>query len=163
MNSKQILVLVLALALLMTGCGKKSEVLDNTTGATNATEASAPASAGSAIEDSDFDDETVPAETEAQTEPTENTKPSEPVDPTEKVEPDTSTPTVAPSQPSSQGQMDYEKFHNMSGKEQQSFMETFDNLDLFFAWYNQAKAAYEAANPPIDVGDGNIDIGDLIG
>jgi len=55
-----------------------------------------------------------------------------------------------------------EEFQNMSAADQQAFMGTFENLDLFFAWYNQAKAEYEAANPPIDVGDGSVDIGDLI-
>lgn len=161
MNSKQLLVLALALALLLVGCGEKSEVLDSTTGVTSTTEASAPATSGSPLEDSDFDDETVPTETEDQTEPT--TKPTNPADPTDTVEPETTAPTVAPTQPTAQDQMDYEKFHNMSARKQQAFMESFDSLDQFFAWYNQAKAAYEAANPPIDVGDGNIDMGDLIG
>ena len=162
MKYKQLLALVLALALLMAGCGKREEVLDNTTGATNATEESAAATTGSAVEDSDFDGETQPTETEGQTEPTENTEPAETAAPTEAAKPEPSAPTVAPTPPPAKD-LKYDEFHNLSAAEQQAFIESFNNLDLFFAWYNQAKDAYEAANPPIDVGDGNVDMGDLIG
>jgi hypothetical protein len=51
----------------------------------------------------------------------------------------------------------------MSPAEQQAYVESFDSIDQFFDWYNTAKAEYEAANPPIDVGDGVIDMEDIIG
>lgn len=57
---------------------------------------------------------------------------------------------------------DYEKFHDMSAAEQQAYVESFKDMDAFFDWYNQAKADYEAANPSIEVGDGKVDMGDII-
>lgn len=162
MNSKQILALTLVLVLLLTGCGKGNEVADNTTETSSAAEGT-PATAESipGLEDSEFDDETEPTvtETTAATEPTETTENTEPA---ESVEPETTAPTTTPTQPPAKEQMGYEEFQNLSAADQQAFMGTFENLDLFFAWYNQAKAEYEAANPPIDVGDGSVDIGDLI-
>lgn len=157
MNSKRFLAIALVLILLMTGCGRQNEALDNTTEVTGTTEGSVPTvESVPALEDSEFDDETEPTETETQTEATEDTEPTEP------VEPETTAPATKPTQPPAKEQMGYEEFQNMSAAEQQAFMGTFENLDLFFAWYNQAKAEYEAANPPIDVGDGSVDIGDLI-
>lgn len=49
----------------------------------------------------------------------------------------------------------------MSAQEQNDYMNSFDSIDAFFAWYNQAKAEYEASNPPIDVDGGSFDLGDL--
>ena len=77
--------------------------------------------------------------------------------------PETTAPTTEPTEPPAPATMDYMTFQNMSAADQQAYMGTFANLDLFFAWYNQAKADYEAANPPIDVGDGSVDMGDLVG
>ena len=169
MNSKRFLALLLALILLMAGCGKQNEAPDNTTTEAIAT-TQAPATTAeslSALEDSEFDDETEPVETETQieesTEPTQSVEPTETAKPTEPAKPEETTPAIQPTQPSANEQMGYEKFHNMSGADQQAYMGTFENLDMFFAWYNQAKAEYEAANPPIDVGNGSVDMGDLIG
>lgn len=55
----------------------------------------------------------------------------------------------------------YEAYHAMSGEEQRAFMESFDDIEDFFAWYNNAKAEHEAANPDIEITDGNIDLGGL--
>ena len=175
MNYKRILVLMLVFVLLASGCGAKNAIVDNTASETIAevpatTEKSVPG-----VEDSEFSEETKPTETETQTEatevtePTEATEPSkpnentEPSKPTDPVEPETTAPTTEPTEPPAPAQMDYMTFQNMSAADQQAYMATFGGLDQFFAWYNQAKADYEAANPPIDVGDGNVDIGDLIG
>ena len=163
MNSKKILALTLALAVLLIGCGNANEVETTaeptvTTEAVTTTETSIPG-----LEDSIFDDETEPTETVAQTDPTETTEPAETTEkpqPTEPEEPETTAPTTEPPVPET---VDYMTFQNMSASQQQAYMNTFGSLDLFFAWYNQAKADYEAANPPIDVGDGNIDMGDLVG
>ena len=76
-------------------------------------------------------------------------------EPTESVEQET-TPSVS-------AQTEYEKFHAMSPAEQQAYMESFDSIEAFFEWYEQAAAEYEAAKPPIDVGDGNINLDDIIG
>ena len=164
MNSKRLLALVLVLVQLITGCGKQNETVEPTTEVTATTEPPVTTEASiPGLEDSIFDDETEPTVTETQPETTENTEPAETVKPTEPAQPDTTTPTTEPTQPSVNVQMDYERFQNLSASEQMAVMESFGSLDLFFAWYNQIKAEYEAANPPIDVGDGNIDIGDLVG
>jgi hypothetical protein len=48
----------------------------------------------------------------------------------------------------------------MTPEQQQVFMESFAKIEDFFTWFEKAKAEYEAANPPISVGDGKIDLGD---
>lgn len=58
---------------------------------------------------------------------------------------------------------EYEKYHAMSPSEQQAFMESFESIDAFFVWYENAKAAHDAAKPPIDVGDGSIDLDNIAG
>lgn len=74
--------------------------------------------------------------------------------------PDPSQPTETPTQNEESALSEYERFINMTPAEQQAYMESFESIEAFFEWYNQAKAEYEAANPPIEVGDGNIDLGD---
>lgn len=59
--------------------------------------------------------------------------------------------------------MDYKTFQAMTGAEQRAFQDSFESLDAFFEWYNAAKETYEKENPPIDVGDGVIDMEDLVG
>lgn len=55
---------------------------------------------------------------------------------------------------------EYEKLMEMSGEEQQEFMESFESLDAFFAWLETAKAEYEAKNPGIEIGgDGIVVVG----
>lgn len=50
----------------------------------------------------------------------------------------------------------------MSGEEQQEFFESFDSVEAFFEWYNEAKAKYEAEHPSIEIGgDGKVDAGGL--
>ena len=62
-----------------------------------------------------------------------------------------------------EGEIDYEEFTAMSPTQQRVYMESFESLDAFFEWYNAAKEVYEQAHPPIDVGDGVIDMEDIIG
>ena len=88
-----------------------------------------------------------PSDDEQATDPT--TKPSE----DEKTEIDSSAEELS----------DYEAFQAMSAEEQQAFIATFEDMDAFFEWYNRVKEAYEAANPPIEIGDGDVDMGDIIG
>ena len=59
------------------------------------------------------------------------------------------------------GLLSYEEYRDLSGREQQEYYNTFSDVEAFFAWYNAAKAEYEAAHPGIDAGDGNIDLGEL--
>lgn len=177
---KKLLLLLMTLALLtMAGCKKRTEEVQTHTeettvpAATEITEITSPG-----LEDSEFDEEpaetTVPAE---ETEPEQDDVPQNTTEPekTEETEPKKpeTKPTAPPTEPAevpgeteggSAGAVvtDYESFLAMSPEEQQKYVESFESIDQFFAWYNAAKEEYEAANPPIDVGDGNIDIGDII-
>ena len=115
--------------------------------------------------------ETTPEETEAAEETGEAAATTEPAqeetEPTsagqEETEP--SSPeqeTVKPTEPAA-NVTGYEWYNNLSGDEQMAFMESFDSIAAFFDWYNAEKAEYERQNPNIEIGDGNIDLGDLIG
>lgn len=57
----------------------------------------------------------------------------------------------------------YEQYNNMSGDEQLAFYRTFDSSEAFIAWYNAAKADYEASNPAIEITGDVIDLGELLG
>lgn len=93
---------------------------------------------------------TTPPSTDKEEEPDETTPPA-----TDKEEePDVTTPPTTDETVTS-----YEWYHAMSGAEQKAFIESFDSIEDFFAWYNRAKAEYEAQNPDIEVGDGNVDLG----
>ena len=108
-----------------------------------------------------------PAEpTEKPTEPTE--KPNEPtvnpteptVNPTEPTE-KPAEPTQEPSQPAAS--MDYETYIGLTSQEQKAYRETFEDIAAFFDWYNAAKEEYDSQRTEIDVGDGNVDLEDLMG
>lgn len=54
----------------------------------------------------------------------------------------------------------YQRYRNMSGAEQQAFIQEFDSIPAFVDWLNAAKDAYETLNPDIEIGeDGNVDLG----
>lgn len=80
--------------------------------------------------------------------------------------PETTTPPeqTEPSEPESEepAYLTYEAYQAMGSAEQMAYMNSFPSIDAFFAWYNSAKAQYEAENPPIDVGDGNVDMEDFM-
>ena len=63
----------------------------------------------------------------------------------------------------SDGEVTYEEYIAMSGEEQQKYMNSFSSIEAFFEWYNAAKAKYDAEHPSIEIGDGEIDLGDIIG
>ena len=125
-------------------------------------------------------DTTKPAETtQPTTEPSApeveigvGTLPNEFGDPTEPepTEPETTQPKptepkpTEPTNPSGNGSgsMTYERYIAMSSEEQSAYRDTFASLSEFFTWYNAAKEAYDNAHPGIDVGDGSIDLEDLM-
>ena len=72
----------------------------------------------------------------------------------EPVEPD--VPLPAP------GELSYEDYNAMSAASQRAYMESFEDVEDFFVWYYDAKDAYDAAHPDIEVGDGVIDLEDLL-
>lgn len=63
--------------------------------------------------------------------------------------------------PDDKASLTYEEYSAMSSSQQQEYFESYSDPADFFEWYNAAKAAYEEAHPNIDIGDGNIDFGNL--
>lgn len=97
--------------------------------------------------------------TETPTKP-EDTIPTEKPDNKEDTPADNETPKV----PYEPAEVTYKDYLDMTAVEQQAFIMTFANPADFFTWFNDGKAAYEAANPSIEIGgDGSIDLGDLLG
>lgn len=75
---------------------------------------------------------------------------------TQKPDPTDPNPTEKPDV--SPDDVDYETFMAMSPSEQQAFMESFDSIEDFFVWFQEAKQKYEDEHPSVDVGDGNVTI-----
>lgn len=80
----------------------------------------------------------------------------------------TEDPTTAPGEPDdgesgNVSSITYEEYMNMSGEDQMAYFESFASVEDYFAWYNEAKAAYDKQNPPIEIEDGSIDLGELMG
>ena len=106
------------------------------------------------------------------TEATESTKPTESTRPTESTNATEATQTTQPTEATQPPQggislsgaaAEYARYNAMAPDEQVAFYNTFDSMEAFVAWYNNAKAEYDRQNPSIEIGNGNIDIGDLIG
>ena len=142
------------------------------------------------LERSEFDDvteptaeETLPEETIPATEPEVTSKPSDSGKPTQTNKPEVAEPEATKPEatepkptepkptepkptepkPTEKNESEYESFQNMDASQQKEHMDSFGSIDEFFDWYNKAKEEHEAANPPIDVGDGTVDMGDLMG
>ena len=60
------------------------------------------------------------------------------------------------------GKVTYEEFMAMDGTEQEKYMNSFGDIDAFFNWYNDAKETYEKENPSIEIGNGPIDMEEII-
>ncbi|MBR3962989.1 MAG: hypothetical protein IKK14_05630 [Oscillospiraceae bacterium] len=60
------------------------------------------------------------------------------------------------------GEMTYEEYMAMDGYEQEKYMKSFESIDAFFNWFNAAKDKYEEENPSIEIGDGPIDMEDIM-
>lgn len=57
----------------------------------------------------------------------------------------------------------WEEYNALSGEKQYAYFQSFSDPMDFFAWQEEAKAAYDKAHPTIEVGkDGTIDLGDLV-
>ena len=106
--------------------------------------------------------------TEATTQSTEPTTPSteQTTPPTQTTDPSTESTTEAtePTQSGNSGAVTYEEYQAMSPEGQQAFFNSFESYEDFIAWFIAAEAAYKESQDRNEVsGDGNIDIGDLIG
>lgn len=85
----------------------------------------------------------------------ETTAPAETTAPDETTEPD--------QEPESNDlAAQYARYLAMTPEEQQAFYESFASPDAFFAWYDSAKAAYEANQDVVDIQGGDVDLGDLM-
>lgn len=60
------------------------------------------------------------------------------------------------------GEITYEEYMAMSGKDQEAYMKSFESIAAFFDWFNAVKDKYEKENPSIEIGDGPIDMNDII-
>lgn len=176
----------------MFGCGKKQEETTDTTTVpavvTQPAEVTETEPVGGIVDSPFYDDgdldengEVVGAEDSVIATVPQETKPTETKEPENVTgEPDDITPTsatepaetTAPTVPqetkpvvipgATQELTEYEKYNAMSGEEQMAFMQSM-GIEKFFAWYDKAKAEYEAAHPEIEIGDGVIDAGQLVG
>ncbi len=84
-----------------------------------------------------------------------------------------STPSQSPENPSEGGgnqstdpkpntSLTYAEYIAKTPAEQQAYYETYDNFMDFVAWYNAAKAKYDAENEVNRVEGGKIDIGEIM-
>ena len=71
-----------------------------------------------------------------------------------------SAPSIGDSE--EDGKVTYEEFMAMDGTEQEKYMNSFGDIDAFFNWYNDAKETYEKENPSIEIGNGPIDMEEII-
>lgn len=56
----------------------------------------------------------------------------------------------------------YSQYQAMSATEQQAWFDSFDSVEAFFAWYNEAKAVHDANDDSIIIdGNTNIDMGEI--
>jgi hypothetical protein len=71
-----------------------------------------------------------------------------------------STPSIEDAE--QDGKVTYEEYMAMDGYEQEKYMKSFASIEAFFNWFNAAKDKYEAENPSIEVGNGPIDMNEII-
>lgn len=108
----------------------------------------------------DTQEQTAPQE--EQTEPVEDAPPS----PSEETKPlptesqgetedvDMQAPVV--------GSLRYEAYLAMSAQERQAYMESFPTPQEAMLWYENAKKAYDESRDIIDIGGGDVDLGDVM-
>lgn len=175
MNTKLVsIILVIVMLLSLCACKNKQEEAKNTTEEVK-TEVTAPAETTVATEptetlaDIDRDDvvrETEPAVNKGTIITGEDKNQEETADEEDAAQDEDNATTPVETVPaeevgiSIEEKTEYEKLLEMSGEEQQAFMESFESLEAFFAWLEEAKAEYEAKNPGIEIGtDGIVAIG----
>ena len=177
MNRRIPIIALIALLLLTAGC-RKAEVTPTEPPVAATTEPSETLGPGVGIVEEGviMEEETEPTEP-AETEPevTESgsdnettpkvTEPEKETDPTEQPGDGETTPPAEtkPSGGSATVSSAYSDYMNMSAAEQQAFIESFESLDAFMDWFNQAKAEHNANDNSIEVGSGTIDLEEITG
>ena len=174
MNRKQCFIL-LALTMLLCLVGCKGNKPATTTEATT----TASTTESSFTQGTSGDDETYSADDVAdkETDPTVHDKEEDKVEettvPTVETETEgTTAPTLqeeteseettAPTQPG-ETFTTYKAYMDMSADEQAAFIASFDSIDAFMAWFNNAKAEYDSTDGSVDIGSGSIDLEDIAG
>ena len=59
--------------------------------------------------------------------------------------------------------LSYEEYLAMDADGQEAFYMSFENPVDFYAWHTQAKAEYDALHSGDDIGNGDVNIGDIVG
>lgn len=151
---------ILMIASVFTGCGQKNAVSNvETQEPTITTETAAPEVTISPELQQALDEgwivEDWPEETTEATEATksEETKPEE-------TDPEETEPTeTAPEETTAQVTItEYEWYLSLSAEAQQAFFESFDSIDAYFAWLNNAKAEFEEKQNATEIEGGSIDL-----
>lgn len=144
-------------ALLIAGCTGETADIDQQTQDTSVTQNTTEEHIDG-IEDSIFDGATQGVE-----QPTGKTDESTPEEPTAEQGSDEQTTTEAATAPTvaEDETLSYEQWLKLSPTEQRLYQESFSDIEAFYVWYDAAKKAYEAANPPIEIGSGTIDMSTL--
>lgn len=71
--------------------------------------------------------------------------------------------TLMPDDYPLKSRLTYEEYIAMTAEEQSAYRKTFESTKAFFDWYNAAKAEYDEKNAGLDIGDGSVDLGDIMG
>ena len=162
------LLLVAAMMLTLAACKKEEEPTVTTF----------PDVPGVALVPDDFWDETEPAaeatsapeaETEAET-PEETKDAEENQDAEETKAPEATEDNTSETQEPTEKPVDtvvnmtqYEWYHALTGDQQMAYMGSFESMQAFFDWYNAAKEEHEREKPGIEIGSGDINMGEIIG
>ena len=150
------LLLVLCFCLCLNGCKEASNQPEQTENQAQNQQTPAESAAGTPTENipQETDSETVriPSVTESDIVVTEtiNTDPSEPTEPAESENSTTENTTSADNEEIDPLVLEYINYYNMSGEEQQNFIDSFGSIEAFFTWHTAAKQAYENNRTPID-------------
>ena len=165
MYKKNLLAMLVAMLILSVGCRKT----DDTPTMPNETEATGVVSAETELPTEKVEE---PAEaTESPTIPQKESETSDGSDtatteqPEQNTTPEATEPPATESEatdpPAGGGMTAYEWDNSLSGEEQMKFFNTFDSMEEFVNWYNAAKAEYDRLHPDIEIGDGNINAGEI--
>ncbi len=80
---------------------------------------------------------------------------------------ETETPSEGENKPSDEPkpnkELTYAEYLKMTPAEQQAYYESYEDVMDFIAWYNAAKAKYDADKDTIQIEGGKIDIGEIMG
>ena len=172
MNKKVLSITILAIALLISGCGKREENAVPTVSEEMETLVNIPTEV--VIEGPGFG--LMPEADDSQEDSADNS--TEGLDPTEEstnevTEPETS-PSEAPTEPPETKPTepdtgtdkkyccDYSAYMSKSPAEQEAYMKTFSSPMDFVVWCQNAEAVHNAHNSSIEVEGGNINIGDYM-